>query len=47
VAVTEVVLQPSNDGHQFVGSTLRDAGIEPIPLDGFAVWVAKLWPLLQ
>jgi hypothetical protein len=27
--------------------TLRDAGIEAVPLEGFAVWAAKLRPLLQ
>jgi hypothetical protein len=32
IAVTDVVLQPANDRHQFVGSTLRDAGIETVPL---------------
>jgi len=26
---------------------LRDAGIEPVPLEGFAVWTAKLKPLLH
>ena len=31
----------------FVRDTLRDAGIEPIPMEGFAVWVAKLKPTLQ
>jgi hypothetical protein len=30
-----------------VEDTLRDAGIEPAPLDHFAVWVAKLKSLLQ
>jgi DUF3037 family protein len=47
LAVTDIVLQPGNDRHQFVGSTLRDAGIESVPLEGFAVWVAKLRPSLQ
>jgi hypothetical protein len=27
--------------------TLREAGVEPAPLEGFAVWVAKLKPMLQ
>jgi hypothetical protein len=26
---------------------LREAGIEPVAMEGFAVWVAKLKPLLQ
>ena len=46
-AVTDVALNPSNDRHRFVRDTLRDAGIEPIPMEGFAVWVAKLKPLMQ
>jgi hypothetical protein len=47
MAVTDVVLQPDNMRHRFVSSTLRDAGIEAVPLEGFAVWAAKLRPLLQ
>jgi hypothetical protein len=46
-AVTDVILNVENDRHRFVRDTLRDAGIEPIPMEGFAVWVAKLKPLLQ
>jgi hypothetical protein len=46
-AVTDVVLSEDNERHRFVRDTLRDAGIEPVPLDHFAVWVAKLKPLLQ
>jgi len=46
-AVTDVPLNAGNDRHRFVRDTLRDAGIEPIPMEGFAVWVAKLKPLLQ
>ena len=46
-AVTDVALNPGNDRHRFVRDTLRDAGIEPIPMEGFAVWVAKLKPLMQ
>lgn len=42
-AVTDVALNAENDRHRFV----RDAGIEPIAMEGFAVWVAKLKPLLQ
>jgi len=45
LAVTDIVLQPGNDRHQLVGSTLRDAGIESVPREGLAVWVAKLRPL--
>jgi hypothetical protein len=46
-AVTDVALNAENDRHRFVRDTLRDVGIEPIPMEGFAVWVAKLKPLLQ
>jgi len=46
-AVTDVALNGGSDRHRFVASTLRDAGIEPIPMEGFAVWVAKLKPQLQ
>jgi hypothetical protein len=46
-AVTDVPLLPENERHSFVRDTLREAGIEPIPMEGFAVWVAKLKPLLQ
>ena len=46
-AVTDVPLLDGNERHQFVRDTLRDAGIEPVPVDGFAVWVAKLRPMLQ
>jgi len=46
-AVTDVLLNAGNDRHCFVRDTLRDAGIEPVPMEGFAVWVAKLKPLLQ
>jgi hypothetical protein len=46
-AVTDVELMDGNLRHRFVRDTLRDAGIEPVPLDHFAVWVAKLKPLLQ
>jgi len=46
-AVTDVPLNTGNERHRFVRDTLRDAGIEPIPMEGFAVWVAKLKPLIQ
>jgi len=46
-AVTDVELEAGNLRHAFVRDTLRDAGVEPVPLDHFAVWVAKLKPLLQ
>lgn len=46
-AVTDLALQDNNERHRFVSDTLRDAGIDPVPMEGFAVWVAKLKPLIQ
>ena len=46
-AVTDVPLALENERHRFVRDTLRDAGIEPVPQDGFAVWVAKMKPMIQ
>jgi Protein of unknown function (DUF3037) len=46
-AVTDVALDAKNDRHRFVRDTLRNVGIEPIPMEGFAVWVAKLKPMIQ
>jgi hypothetical protein len=46
-AITDVALTNQNDRDRFVDRTLRDAGIEPVPLDHFAVWVAKLKPMMQ
>lgn len=45
--VTDVELSDRIPLHRFVRDTLRDAGIEPVPLDHFAVWVARLKPLIQ
>ena len=45
-AVTDVALAAENERHRFVRETLRDAGIEPVPTEGLAVWVAKLRPSL-
>lgn len=45
--VTDIDLKEQNDRNRFVDRTLRDAGIEPVPMDHFAVWVAKLKPLIQ
>ncbi len=32
---------------RFVRGTLRDAGVDAVPVEGFAVWTAKLRPLIQ
>jgi len=45
-AVTDVQLQANNARHDFVRDTLRDAGIESVPQEGFAVWVQRLKPLM-
>jgi hypothetical protein len=45
-AVTDVPLGDS-DRHRFVREALGKAGSEPVPREGFAVWVAKLRPMLQ
>jgi len=47
-AVTDVPLMVrENDRHRFVHDTLRDAGIEPVPMGAFASWVPKLKPMIQ
>jgi hypothetical protein len=46
-AVTDVHLVAGNERHQFVRETLRDAGVEAVPLEGLAVWTAKMRPLIQ
>jgi hypothetical protein len=45
-AVTDVPLLRDNDRHHFVLDTLREVGVEPVPMEGLAVWVAKLRPSL-
>jgi len=46
-AVTDVELSEGVPLHRFVRDTMRGAGIDPVPLDHFAVWVAKLKPMIQ
>jgi hypothetical protein len=46
-AVTDVHLVAENERHRFVQETLRDAGIEAVAMEGFAVWTAKLRPQIQ
>jgi Protein of unknown function (DUF3037) len=46
-AITDVVLNRANERDRFVESTLRDAGVEPVALQEFAVWVAKLKATMQ
>src|SRR5262249_6111292 len=37
-AITDIPLDSNNLRHRFVRDTLRNAGIEPVPMEGFAVW---------
>jgi len=46
-AVTDVQLIAENERHQFVRETLRDAGVEAVPLEGLAVWTARMRPMIQ
>jgi len=46
-AVTDVHLLAENERHRFVQDTLRDARIDAVPLEGFAVWTAKIRPMIQ
>ncbi len=46
-AVTDVAFERANAEHDFVKDLFRERLIEPVPLDNFAVWAAKLRPMLQ
>ena len=46
-AVTDVHLLAENERHQFVRETLRDARVEAVPLEGLAVWTARMRPMIQ
>lgn len=54
-AVTDVGLLPRSPAalsgaanrNQFVAETLREQGIEAVPVDSFAVWVNKLRPMIR
>jgi len=46
-AVTDVHLIAENERHQFVRETLRDVGVEAVPLEGLAVWTARMRPMIQ
>jgi uncharacterized protein (DUF2236 family) len=47
VAVTDLPLNLENERHRFMRDALRDVGIEPVPMEGFAVWVRRLKPMIQ
>ncbi len=46
-AVTDVHLIAENERHRFVQETLREAGVEAVPLGSLAVWTAKMRTLIQ
>ena len=46
-AVTDIPFDRENDDHRFFDKMLRNHGITSIPLDNFAVWAAKLRPMVQ
>jgi hypothetical protein len=46
-AVTDVALLAENERHRFVRDTLRDADVEAVAMEGFAVWTAKKRPMIQ
>jgi len=46
-AVTDIALDRAKERDRFVESTLRDAGVQPVALQEFAVWVARLRATMQ
>lgn len=46
-AVTDTPLSEEKEGHQFVRQTLREMGVEAVPMEGFAVWAARMRPLIH
>jgi Protein of unknown function (DUF3037) len=46
-AVTNVEFDQENSDHRFFHKLLGNNGVTSIPLDNFAVWVAKLRPMVQ
>ncbi len=46
-AVTDVALLAENERHRFVRDALREAGVETVAMEGFAVWTAKMRPMIQ
>jgi hypothetical protein len=46
LAVTNVDFNPENSDHRFFLKYLGSNGVTSIPLDNFAVWVAKLRPMM-
>lgn len=46
-AITDIALDRENERDRFVESALRGAGVEPVALQEFAVWVARLKATIQ
>jgi hypothetical protein len=46
-AVTDVKLAAENERHAFVAEALRGAGVEAVSMEAFAVWTARLRPMIQ
>ncbi len=46
-AITDVPLTAARERHLFVAETLKEQGVEVVPVDSFAVWVNKLRPLIR
>jgi hypothetical protein len=46
-AVTDVHLLAENERHRFVQEALRDAGVATVPLEGLAVWTARMRTMIQ
>jgi Protein of unknown function (DUF3037) len=46
-AVTDVPILLENERHNFAKETLRDEEITVVPMESFAVWTARMKPLIQ
>jgi hypothetical protein len=46
-AITDIALDRAKERDRFVESALRDAGVEPVALQEFAVWTARLKATMQ
>ena len=46
LAVTNADFNPENSDHRFLSKYLGSHGVTSIPLDNFAVWIAKLRPMV-
>lgn len=46
-AVTDVHLIAEHERLRFVPENLRDAGVEAVAMGGFALWTAKMPPMIE